>query len=304
MVKAICFEGGGILGAGQPSMLRALEDRKVYNPSEYTIFSGTSIGALNALMYALKLTTNQIIDVWKHAEEKKIMPKKRFSFTGKRINLLKEFVEERILKVHGFPQDLTTKQLYEKFGNEFYSVAYVLQENKGVIFGHNQHDVRVSQAVKYSVSHPLKFDTNVYEYNGKKYDLSDGGIIANCPVAVIGDRNDLDNIICLSVTESGSVAYKRVEGYIEVLKKIVEGTVSRNEFMTYAYANQRWGDKFQLWNVKLDKEVDIFDVSAIPYVMKSSYDSTINGSTTKVDMFIQPQTGIGAKSMTSGMFLK
>ena len=271
MKKAIVFEGGGILGAAQPVIMKMLENSGAITPKDFSVFCGTSAGAINALGYSLNIPSNELIELWKGAKEKDLVPKYWWSFLrGKRKNNIDTFIEEKMfpLASNTISKNASCKDIYDATGNEFYSVAAVIQNYKGLIFGHDWNNIKASEAVKFSTSHPLVFDTNEFEcpISGKVLDLSDGGIVQNCPVGILMDRNDIDEVICISLnfSENENVRYTN---FLKVITKILEGIPVRNELFSYWMAQKKWKEKFRLINFQVDDAIDIFDVSKIPYIM-------------------------------------
>lgn len=267
-MKAIVFEGGGVLAAAQAEIIHALSTRKAINLEEYSIFVGTSAGAINALALAIRMDTSDIVKLWQTTKKEDIMPRSWWKVFGKHENRLDMFVRERILPSKHIPPTHTMQDLYAEDKTEFYTVATCLQNNKGVIFGHDWHNVDLGTAVKFTTSHPMKFNPNEYVHNGITYDLSDGGLIQNCPVAVIANRTDLEEVLCISVSDRGR-SVSRIKGWYDVLSSIVSGMVSRNEYMSYAFAESIWRERFKLIRCLVDAR-DIFDVDNIPSIMSQA----------------------------------
>jgi len=282
--KAIVFEGGGCLCAAQPVMLNNLHKRGIIDINDYDVFVGTSAGGLNAIGLGLGVSLDEMEHIWFTAEQKEIMPRKWFSpILKKRVNKIGDFVEEKLLKPKGYTRYTTLGDIYSDTGKEIYTVATVLQNNKGIIFGHDWHDISIKDAGHFTVSHPIVFPTNMYVTKiGSILDLTDGGVIQNCPTSVLAERTDIDEVLCVSVEgpETNGKG-KRYNSMISSLKRIVEGIVSRNEFVSYSVAFNRWGDNFKVWQCKMDNEIDIFEVKDIPYIMhQARIFSTMGGPET------------------------
>lgn len=267
MSKAIVLPGGGVLCAAQPAMLQGLMNRDKIVLEEYTVFAGTSAGSMNALCLTIGMEIDHLVDLWQSIKEEEIMPKVWWSvFRGKRRNLIGKFVRERILKPNGYDTEITCKQLHDKTGKEFYAIATVLQNNKGIVFGHDWQDISVADACMYSVSHPLAFDSQSITINNITYDLTDGGVIQNAPVSLLIGRKDVTDVLCIDMANSFCTT-ERFTNFMSVIGRILSGTSNRNEALSYYIGFKTWGEKFKLWSCQFDKEVDIFDVKEIPYIM-------------------------------------
>ena len=272
-MKALVFEGGGILACGQAALLHAFVSKGLINIKDFSVFVGTSGGAINAAALSLGFSIGDLVDLWIDSKEEDIMPKKSFfNFFGKRENKIDSFVSDKIIKKAGYKPDTTVLGLYNFNKKELYTVATCLQNNKGIIFGHDYHNIPICNAVKFSTSHPIKFDTNTYEYKGQVYDLTDGGLIQNCPVAVIANRSDIDEVVVISVSLSkDKETKKRYTSTFSVMERIISGVVERNEYMSYSYGSSIWKNKFKMINIVLDEDIDIFDMSVIAHIIERSY---------------------------------
>lgn len=267
MKNAILFEGGGILGSIHPVMLQEIFRIESFSLEDFSIFSGTSIGAINACFLICGYSVKELENLWKNAKEDEVIPKKWLSFVRGRRNNIDNFLLENNKLLKKYPK-INFKELYEETGKYLYTISTSLQHNRGLIFGKEYINIPVVQACKYSASHPLQFDPAIFINPKTKltYYLTDGGIVENCPISPIFIHNDIENVISLA-TNCNAVKENIKYNKINALKQIVKGIVPRNEFISYYNGFQKFQDKFYLYEALFPFDVDIFDFNLINRLM-------------------------------------
>lgn len=279
-LKVAIFEGGGVLGASTPILARRLREETGIDVSDFDVFGGSSIGALNGLVLSLGLSIEELYTLWCKVQEKDVMPKNWFSpFRGKRTNKLDQYVET-LLQDHGIDPNLTLHALQNQDPfKTFFSVATSLQTHKAVIFSPTSpftYSIRVADAVKYSVSHPVVFDPNYIDLGTLgEHDLTDGGVISNCPVLALSDilKNEtIDQVVCFTnrAYDKQKGRDKRYTSFTGVLSRVVSGLVERNEYTSYSLGFQLYGNRFGICDCQFSEDYDIFTTDNIPAIMREA----------------------------------
>jgi len=193
----LALGGGAAKGIAHIGVLKAFEEEGV----EISYLSGTSIGSLVAAYYAFGKTIDELIEVGKQLDFKK-MTSFSWRSTGGffTTNAIKEMILRDLGDVHiedaSIPLAICTTDIV--------SGAQVVLE-KG----------SVADAVCASVAVPGIFSP--VEINGRK--LVDGGIVENVPVSLL---DDLGAGILVAVDLNGVQSYPVPDGMLDVLGNAID----------------------------------------------------------------------------------
>lgn len=238
-MRGLSLEGGGVLGAAQAGMIyQALKsDYSTYKfPADvWTTVAGTSIGALNGLLIALRFSSQEIFDLWKNIERKDLL-KKRWSifidsYSRKpMISFIKNMIKEKTGK-----ENITFSELYNITGVDLICTGSVVQTGKALIFGKNYIDYDVFTAIMMSTSHPGSFEPVKYHdpIDEKIYQIVDGGVLMNSPILPLFKKG-CDKVTVLSI---GAIDPDfKFRGPIISLSRILEFITVGNELVSLSWA--------------------------------------------------------------------
>lgn len=209
MKIGLVLSGGGGKGAYELGVWKALKELKIDKYIE--VFSGTSIGAFNAILFAQD-SIEKAEALWEEVTMDKIIPISKFElfkkgiglFIGaKNINLAKKYLSQKIYE--GAVSKDGAKEIIDKYldieavkGNNkiCYAACTQLPDFNVKYFRVNDYDVDLGkEMIIASASLPLIYDaTNIM---GGKY--IDGGIADNTPIQpVYGEGCDIIIVVLLS----------------------------------------------------------------------------------------------------------
>jgi len=271
--KNLVLEGGGIRGIAYEGALAALEKEGLLSP--IIRVAGTSAGAIQAALLAVGYSPAQLTEITFKTPVQKLSDGRLFFFGGFP-RLLHQFgwyrgekfrvlLEKLITQKTGI-KDLTFGQLHVLAGQNNYRDLYVLgtslTEQKAIVFSYETYpDMKVSDAVRISMSIPLFFRAVFMDVNGrivnKPKDLTgiqvmvDGGIVANYPIQLfdkasylnqkdqktgsfinsetIGIRLDTDDQIAYDQTQAGLAPQQimHFQDYIRAFYNIIIEQLNR-----------------------------------------------------------------------------
>ena len=271
--KNLVLEGGGIRGIAYGGALAALEKEGLLRP--ITRVAGTSAGAIQAALLAVGYSPAELTDITFQTPVQKLSDGRLF-FLGGFPRLVNQFGWYRGERFRVFLEDLirqktgnsnlTFAQLHALAGQENYRDLYVLgtslTEQKAIVFSYETYpDMKVSDAVRISISIPLFFRAVFMDTNGcivkKPKDLTgiqvmvDGGIVANYPIQLfdkatylnpkdqesstsinsetIGIRLDTDDQIVYDQTQAGLAPHQiaNFQEYIRAFYNIIIEQLNR-----------------------------------------------------------------------------
>ena len=209
MKIGLVLSGGGGKGAYELGVWKALKELKIHKYID--VFSGTSIGAFNAVLFAQD-DIEAAEDLWKEVTMDKIVPTTKFDllkkgiglFIGaKSINLAKKYLNQKIdegaVSKEGAIEIINKYLDIEKVKNNnkiCYAACTELSDFNIKYFKLNDYTEEVAkEIVLASASLPLIYEAT--EVMGKKY--IDGGVSDNTPIQpVYGEGCDIIIVLLLS----------------------------------------------------------------------------------------------------------
>lgn len=279
---ALVMSGGGARGITHIGVIRALEENNI--PIDYV--AGTSMGAIIGSMYAMGLTTYEMVDLLKSEDFKywstgEIPPKLKyyyhrpdpkpsfvelpFSFKGRfdSVQLKANFLPTNLIPatqmnyafVPLFAQaNAACKGDFDKLFVPFRCVASDIYLKEPVVFrkGVLGDAVRASMTFPF-VFKPIKIDGRL---------LFDGGIYNNFPVDIVRQDFKPDYIIGSMVTENPEKPNES-----DIYSQIVSMIMNQTNYNV----DSKEGI---LFNFKLE-DISLFDFSPVDKLVQIGYDSTI-----------------------------
>lgn len=177
----LVLSGGGVRGIAHIGVLKALNELNIH-PS---VISGTSAGAIIGVLYAMGLSSQEMIDFVSHSSLWKFF---RFEWSAGGLSNL-NYLKERLIQI-GIPQN------FDDLQKKLFVTATNLTKGKTEIF----HEGPLLDTILASCSIPLVFKP--VNINGDRY--ADGGILNNLPASAITSQAHRligVNVIPLSVDE-------------------------------------------------------------------------------------------------------
>lgn len=199
----LVLSGGGARGIAHIGVLKALNELNIHP----TVISGTSAGAIIGVLYAMGLSSKEMIDFVGHSSLWKFF---RFEWSAGGISNL-NYLKERLIDV-GIPPNFEDLQM------KLFVTATNLTKGKTEIF----HEGPLLDTILASCSIPLVFKPVII--NGDRY--ADGGILNNLPAsAIISHAQRLIgvNVIPLSMDED-----KEYQSSIQVAQRCFELFMNAN----------------------------------------------------------------------------
>ena len=177
----LVLSGGGARGIAHIGVLKALNELNIHP----TVISGTSAGSIIGVLYAMGLSSQEMINFVGHSSLWKFF---RFEWSAGGLSNL-NYLKERLIQI-GIPPN------FEDLQKKLYVTATNLTKGKTEIF----HEGPLLETILASCSIPLVFKPVII--NGDRY--ADGGILNNLPAsAIISQARRIIgvNVIPLSVDE-------------------------------------------------------------------------------------------------------
>lgn len=199
----LVLSGGGARGIAHIGVLKALNELNIHP----NVISGTSAGAIIGVLYAMGLSSKEMIDFVGHSSLWKFF---RFEWSAGGISNL-NYLKERLIDV-GIPPNFEDLQM------KLFVTATNLTKGKTEIF----HEGPLLDTILASCSIPLVFKPVII--NGDRY--ADGGILNNLPAsAIISHAQRLIgvNVIPLSMDED-----KEYQSSIQVAQRCFELFMNAN----------------------------------------------------------------------------
>lgn len=245
MKIGLVLSGGGGKGAYELGVWKALKELKIDKYIE--VFSGTSIGAFNAILFAQD-SIEKAEALWEEVIMDKIIPISKFEllkkgiglFIGaKNINFAKKYLNQKIYE--GAVSKDGAKEIIDKYldieavkeNNKIcYAACTQLPDFNVKYFKINDYDVNLGkEMIIASASLPLIYDaTNIM---GGKY--IDGGIADNTPIQpVYGEGCDIIIVVLLSKEARIDRSLYPNSYIIEICPRnlnesVINGTLNLNE---------------------------------------------------------------------------
>jgi len=158
----LVLSGGGARGIAHIGVLKALDELNIHP----TVISGTSAGSIIGVLYAMGLSSQDMIDFVGHSSLWKFF---RFEWSAGGLSNL-NYLKERLIQI-GIPPN------FEDLQKKLYVTATNLTKGKIEIF----HEGPLLDTILASCSIPLVFKPVII--NGDRY--ADGGILNNLPASAI-----------------------------------------------------------------------------------------------------------------------
>jgi NTE family protein len=199
----LVLSGGGARGIAHIGVLKALNELNIHP----TIISGTSAGSIIGVLYAMGLSSQEMINFVGHSSLWKFF---RFEWSAGGLSNL-NYLKERLIQI-GIPPN------FEDLQKKLYVTATNLTKGKTEIF----HEGPLLETILASCSIPLVFKPVII--NGDRY--ADGGILNNLPAsAIISQARRIIgvNVIPLSVDED-----KDYQSSMQVVQRCFELFMNAN----------------------------------------------------------------------------
>lgn len=213
----LVFEGGGVRGIAFGGVIKYMEDNDLMKGIKRV--AGSSAGAIVAAALSIGYTGDEIIklmdetDFGKFKDDSWGLVIDIYRFVTKygiyKGDAFLKWLHQTI-KAKGDKEDITFKEVYEKYNKELVITGTCLNRAKTYYFHHTTYpDMPIALAVRISMSIPLVFKavTLKSNENGKEVEdvMVDGGLLNNYPIWVfdgnyIGDVNISDEKIKESKT--------------------------------------------------------------------------------------------------------
>jgi len=199
----LVLSGGGARGIAHIGVLKALNELNIHP----TIISGTSAGSIIGVLYAMGLSSQEMVNFVGHSSLWKFF---RFEWSAGGLSNL-NYLKERLIQI-GIPPN------FEDLQKKLYVTATNLTKGKTEIF----HEGPLLETILASCSIPLVFKPVII--NGDRY--ADGGILNNLPAsAIISQARRIIgvNVIPLSVDED-----KDYQSSMQVVQRCFELFMNAN----------------------------------------------------------------------------
>jgi len=199
----LVLSGGGARGIAHIGVLKALNELNIHP----TIISGTSAGSIIGVLYAMGLSSQEMINFVGHSSLWKFF---RFEWSAGGLSNL-NYLKERLIQI-GIPPN------FEDLQKKLFVSATNLTKGKTEIF----HEGPLLETILASCSIPLVFKPVII--NGDRY--ADGGILNNLPAsAIISQARRIIgvNVIPLSVDED-----KDYQSSMQVVQRCFELFMNAN----------------------------------------------------------------------------
>ena len=215
--------GGGAKSVANIGVIKALQEENI----ELSAISGTSMGSFVALMYALGLPPEEMLEKFKHYSSDFT----HFSFKEKLfapISLLKDCGLKNSYSINQFAQILLTDPSIKNMKDldmPIFMPAMDVTNKKTIYYSSRELngeecylDRPIAEAIQSSAALPLLFTPNTVYINGNMHQFLDGGMTNNTPTNHLDEFSDI-------VIGVESKYYKNLKG-----KKLNFVTGIRNTF--------------------------------------------------------------------------
>ena len=193
----LALEGGSSKGYAYCGAIKKLNDLGILQNLKR--FSGSSIGALFASLLACNFTADEIYDM-----------KDKFKFTNpgtcwiiKLYNIINRFglystddIKKNIMEILSARVDpeITLKDLFLKTDKDLVIVSCNANRKTPIYLHHQSYpDVKLIDAIIASITVPILFKPNKYNFEGTMDYYIDGGTVDNYPIWVFNDLKKLED---------------------------------------------------------------------------------------------------------------
>ena len=188
--KNLIFEGGGVKGAAYVGALIALKDKGILD--NITRVSGTSAGAITAVLVALNYSNKEIGTILGELDFRSFMDQSWFLKNGSRLarkfgwykgDFFETWIGD-IIETKTGKRDTTFSEISVKSNKKGFKELFIVGTNLSThyaeVFSHEKTpDMPIAEAVRISMSIPLFFAS---KKNKRGDTYVDGGMLANYPV--------------------------------------------------------------------------------------------------------------------------
>lgn len=199
----LVLSGGGARGIAHIGVLKALSELNIHP----TVISGTSAGSIIGVLYAMGLSSQEMIDFVGHSSLWKFF---RFEWSAGGLSNL-NYLKERLIQI-GIPPN------FEDLQKKLFVTATNLTKGKTEIF----HEGPLLDTILASCSIPLVFKPVII--NGDRY--ADGGILNNLPASAI--TSQAHRIIGVNVIPLSADEDKDYQSSIQVAQRCFELFMNAN----------------------------------------------------------------------------
>jgi NTE family protein len=199
----LVLSGGGARGIAHIGVLKALNELNIHP----TVISGTSAGSIIGVLYAMGLSSQEMIDFVGHSSLWKFF---RFEWSAGGLSNL-NYLKERLIQI-GIPSN------FEDLQKKLYVTATNLTKGKTEIF----HEGPLLDTILASCSIPLVFKPVII--NGDKY--ADGGILNNLPASAIISK--AQRILGVNVIPLSDEEDKDYQSSVQVAQRCFELFMNAN----------------------------------------------------------------------------
>lgn len=211
IIKNIVFSGGSSKGVAQLGALHYLYENGLLNNVKKV--SGTSVGAMNALLFCIGYKPKNIYKMLKILDMKKAMKPDIYKFVdklgmedGNRMMI----IIRRLLRTKKLSEDITFIDLYKITGYDLIITGSCVSNKKIYYFNKDSYPkMKVIESIRISISIPIFFIPHKFKHKL----FVDGGCIDNYPIHIFND--ELENTIGIYVsTERKKSKINSIESYM------------------------------------------------------------------------------------------
>lgn len=273
MKLGIALSGGGIRGAAEIGVLKALEENNI----KPDIIAGTSCGSMIAVMYAMGYSTDEIYGLFKKYAKEIVKINTFPILTG-----VNSYIFKGKTKLKGCNDGLKIEELYNEFANEvgIYNINQIkmpiafpavdLVTGKECVFTNDLvnnnmsnkeyiKDISVGEAIRASSSFP-----GIYcPFNYKQYLFLDGGVLNNIPTDEV-KKMGADKIIAIKFCMDNIKNEGNVMDFVMKSIDMMGNKISENNLKLSDYIIEIYTDK-----------VGLIDVDKIEECYECGYNSVI-----------------------------
>lgn len=202
MIKNIVISGGGTKGICFLGALSLLDEKKLL--SNVNTYIGTSVGAIISTLLAIGYTPDNIMQFIISFDFKKLEPDFDIDILLEKYGIDNGeklcYVIKNLIKEKTGNENITFKDLYEKYNKKLYITASCISDNKPYYYNNDNHpDMIIWEALRKSFSVPCYFQPviEIKEYyideklvqEEKIY--VDGGVIDNYPIQLVDPKETI-----------------------------------------------------------------------------------------------------------------
>jgi predicted patatin/cPLA2 family phospholipase len=218
-VKNLVISGGGIKGIGFLGILKYLNEYKLLDNVES--YTGTSIGSIISLLLIIEYTNEEIYEFCKFFNWDKVISNvdidKFITNYGFESSYKFVYVIRRLLENKNIPENITFKELYERYNKELNITGVCLSDNKLYYFNKElTPDMKILIAINISCNIPILFEP--VKYDNKLW--ADGGLLEN--YAINYYKSDIENTLGMCIFDECQKEENRNDNVIDFMFNLVK----------------------------------------------------------------------------------